>query len=138
MLTTHDRGGGHGSSHGIDLAPMLDFVVNLLVFFIVTAVFIKQSALTVQRPTSASSDSSLVAANSIEVRENGTIVIGGREIDLRAVRANVERMIASNASSQPSSVLILAHEKAPTGTLVAVVDQVHLGGIDDVTFSTAQ
>ena len=39
------------SSHGIDLAPMLDFVINLLIFFIITAVFVKESGLIVNRPT---------------------------------------------------------------------------------------
>ena len=43
--------GDHESSHGIDLAPMLDFVINLLIFFIITAVFVKESGLIVNRPT---------------------------------------------------------------------------------------
>ena len=54
---------------------------------------------------------------------------------MRAVRANVERLSAVNPDS---GVLILAQEQAPTGTLVEVVDQVHLGGIYNVTFSTTQ
>ena len=53
----------------------------------------------------------------------------------QAVRANVERMSAINPES---GVLILAQERAPTGTLVEVVDQVRLGGIENITFSTTQ
>ena len=55
-------------------------------------------------------------------------------MDVRAVRANVERMSAVNPDS---GVLILADEQAPTGTVVEVVDQVHLGGIYNITFSTS-
>ena len=54
---------------------------------------------------------------------------------MRAVRANVERM---SAVKPDSGVLILAQDKAPTGTLVEVIDQVHLGGVHNITFSTTQ
>jgi len=121
---------------GIDLAPMLDFVVNLLIFFIITAVFVKESGLEVNRPTSfeqpEESDNESIQ---IQILENGEIWVDNREVDVRAVRANVERMSAVNPDS---GVLILAQERAPTGTLVEVVDQVHLGGIYNITFSTTQ
>jgi biopolymer transport protein ExbD len=133
MRTRLGRFTDHGSSHGIDLAPMLDFVVNLLIFFIVTAVFVKESAVTVRRPTDTESDTQSVV-DSIEVHDDGEIVVGGRVVDLRSVRANVEHMIAD----ERKGVLIVAQENSPMGTLVAVVDQVHLAGIDDITFSTAQ
>jgi biopolymer transport protein ExbD len=122
----------HESSHGIDLAPMLDFTVNLLIFFIVTAVCVKEFAISVRRPTGADAASSLAA--NIEVRDDGEVVVDGRVIDLRSVRANVEHMVADDRSS----VFVVAHENAPTGVVVAVVDQVHLGGIYDITFGTAQ
>jgi biopolymer transport protein ExbD len=123
-------------SHGIDLAPMLDFVTNLLIFFIITAVFIKESGLTVQRPTDfqAPTDPS-VESIQIQILDNGEIWVDNRPVDVRAVRANVERM---SAVSPDSGVLIIATEHAPTGTLVEVVDQVHLGGIYNITFSTQQ
>jgi biopolymer transport protein ExbD len=121
---------------GIDLAPMLDFVVNLLIFFIITAVFVKESGLEVNRPTSfeqpEESDNESIQ---IQILEGGEIWVDNREVDVRAVRANVERMSAVNPDS---GVLILAQERAPTGTLVEVVDQVHLGGIYNITFSTTQ
>jgi biopolymer transport protein ExbD len=132
MRARRERYGDRHSSHGIDLAPMLDFVVNLLIFFIVTAVFVKESAVTVKRPTDTGSSTQSIV-DGIEVHDDGEIVVGGRVIDLRSVRANVERMLANDRKG----VLIVAQENAPTGTLVAVVDQVHLGGIDDITFSTA-
>jgi biopolymer transport protein ExbD len=131
------RASGADQEHtGIDLAPMLDFVVNLLIFFIITAVFVKEVGLEVNRPTSfeqpQEQDSESIQ---IQILENGEIWVDNRAVDVRAVRANVERM---SAVSPDSGVLILAQEQAPTGTLVEVVDQVRLGGIRNITFSTTQ
>jgi biopolymer transport protein ExbD len=128
--------GADAEHTGIDLAPMLDFVVNLLIFFIITAVFVKEAGLEVNRPTSfeqpEESDNESIQ---IQILDNGEIWVDNRAVDVRAVRANVERMSAINPDS---GVLILAQEQAPTGTLVEVVDQVHLGGIYNITFSTTQ
>jgi biopolymer transport protein ExbD len=115
---------------------MLDFVVNLLIFFIITAVFVKEVGLEVQRPTAFEQpEESDAESIQIQILENGEIWVDNRAVDVRAVRANVERMSAVNPDS---GVLILAQERAPTGTLVEVVDQVRLGGINNITFSTTQ
>jgi len=125
----------HESSHGIDLAPMLDFVINLLIFFIITAVFLKEFGLNVNRPTSfEQKHKDDTKGIQIQILNNGEIWIDGRAVDVRAVRANVERMSAINPET---GVLVLANEQAPTGTLVEVVDQVHLGGIYNITFTTS-
>jgi biopolymer transport protein ExbD len=131
------RASGTDQEHtGIDLAPMLDFVVNLLIFFIITAVFVKEVGLEVNRPTAfeqpQESDSESIQ---IQILENGEVWVDNRAVDVRAVRANVERMSAVNPDS---GVLILAQARAPTGTLVEVVDQVRLGGIYNITFTTTQ
>lgn len=124
----------HESSHGIDLAPMLDFVINLLIFFIITAVFVKEAGLSVNRPTSfEQQDKNDNESIQIQILNTGEIWIDGRAVDVRAVRANVERMSAVNPDS---GVLILADEQAPTGTMVEVADQARLGGIYNITFST--
>ena len=128
---------GHEGSHGIDLAPMLDFVINLLIFFIITAVFVKESGLNVNRPTSFETPPENQESKSIQIQilENGEVWVDNRAVDIRAVRANVERM---SAVSPEAGVLIIAQDKAPTGTLVQVVDEVHLGGIYNITFTTTQ
>jgi len=136
MRKRRRSGGGDQEHTGIDLAPMLDFVTNLLIFFIITAVFVKEAGLEVQRPTSFEQPEENDAKSiQIQILENGEIWVDNRAVDVRAVRANVERMSAVNPDS---GVLILAQSKAPTGTLVDVVDQVHLGGIYNITFSTTQ
>lgn len=124
------------SSHGIDLAPMLDFVINLLIFFIITAVFVKATAVQVNRPTSfEQQDDTDSKSIQIQVLENGEVWMDNRAIDIRAIRANVERASAVNSDA---GVLVLANEMAPTGVLVSVVDQVHLGGIYNITFTTSE
>jgi biopolymer transport protein ExbD len=121
-------------SHGIDLAPMLDFVINLLIFFIITAVFVKESGLIVNRPTDiAQPEETELDSINIQVLNNGTIWVDNRVVDPRAVRANVERLSAANPEA---GVLVIAQEGAPSGVVVKVVDQVHLGGIYDITFTT--
>lgn len=137
MRKRRHSGEGHESSTGIDLAPMLDFVINLLIFFIITAVFVKESGLEVNRPTSFETPPDENDSQSIQIQilETGEVWVDNRPVDVRAVRANVERLSAVNPDS---GVLILAQEAAPTGTLVEVVDQVHLGGIYNITFSTTQ
>ena len=121
-------------SHGIDLAPMLDFVINLLIFFIITAVFVKESGLTLNRSTGLENpDQSNAESILIRIEANGEIYVDERIVDPRAVRANVERM---KAASPESGLLILANNAAPTGILVEVADQVRLAGIFDVTFNT--
>ena len=136
MRKRRSNEGGHESSHGIDLAPMLDFVINLLIFFIITAVFIKESGLEVNRPTSFETQNDQESKSiQIQILETGEVWVDSRAVDVRAVRANVERLSAVNPDS---GVLIMAQENAPTGVLVQVVDEVHLGGIYNITFSTTQ
>jgi biopolymer transport protein ExbD len=125
---------GHALSHeqhGIDLAPMLDFVVNLLIFFIIIAVFVKEAGLEVQSPERGLPPAETESI-SIRILDNSEIWVDNRVVDVRAVRANVERMSAINPES---GVLILASERAPAGKVVEVADQVRLGGVYDVTFA---
>jgi biopolymer transport protein ExbD len=84
----------HGDDTGIDLAPMLDFVLNLLIFFIITAVFVKEIGLTVSRPNAANAEKKEAGNILVLIRPGGEIVIDGRVIDVRAVRANIERLHA--------------------------------------------
>ena len=124
-----------GESHGIDLAPMLDFVLNLLIFFIITAVFVKELGLSVNRPSGSIDTDQKGGAGSIpiSITASGEIYVDNRVVDLRAVRPNVERLFAVNPKS---GVLIVTDKNAETGILTQVVDQVHLGGIYNITFST--
>src|SRR3954453_7192944 len=88
-------GSDHSSDDtGIDLAPMLDFVLNLLIFFIITAVFVKEVGLTVSRPTAAAAEKKEAGNILILIRSDGEVVIDRRVVDVRAVRASIERLHA--------------------------------------------
>ena len=120
-------------SHGIDLAPMLDFVVNLLIFFIITAVFVKQAGLEVNRPSRESTDEKTTASKSFVVDDQGEISVDLKAIDVRAVRANVERF---KAAEPQIGIVVVADRHAPMGVVVSVTDQIRLAGVSDITFTT--
>jgi biopolymer transport protein ExbD len=121
---------------GIDLAPMLDFVMNLLIFFIITAVFSKELSLAVNRPGASSGPSSSSDTGSIvvNIQPDGEVWVDQRTVDIRAVRANVERL---HAIKPEWGVMVIADEAADAGLLVSVVDQVKQGGVDNITFGTS-
>ena len=125
-----------GESTGIDLAPMLDFVMNLLIFFIITAVFAKEFGLAVSRPSaSVGAPAKEAASLLIAIAAGGEILIEDRLVDLRAVRANVERM---HALKPENGVMIVADARAGTGIVVEVVDQVRQGGVLNVSFGATR
>lgn len=119
----------------IDLAPMLDFVLNLLIFFIITAVFVKEVGITVSRPSSAAAEKKEAGNILIAIRSNGEIWIDKRVVDVRAVRANIERL---HAQRPDDSVVVVADKGAKSGILVQVIDQVRQGGIQNVSIAASQ
>lgn len=129
---------GDDGEHGIDLAPMLDFVLNLLIFFIVTAAFTKELGLGLSRPPPTNQHQPPPKDNSsmaIVVHDNGDISIKGRLIDKGAVLANVERF---HALKPNGPVYVVAKEKAPTGVMVTVMDDVRLAGVTNVAVASAE
>ena len=123
-----------GSSTGIDLAPMLDFVLNLLIFFIITAVFVKEIGITVSRPNAATAEKKAAGNILIAIRPGGEIWIDRRVVDVRAVRANVERL---HAEKPDDPVVVVADKASETGILVQVLDQVRQGGVENVSIAAA-
>ncbi len=107
--------------------------MNLLIFFIITAVFVKEMGVSVNRAGGATSGGGGAPSIVVSVMPEGEIWIDGRVVDLRAVRANIERL---RAASPKSGVLVAADQDATAGLLVEIVDQVHLAGVYDVTFGT--
>jgi biopolymer transport protein ExbD len=123
-------------STGIDLAPMLDFVLNLLIFFIITAVFTKELALAVNRPgAQAAGQSKESGSIVVNVLANGEVWLDNRIVDVRAVRANVERL---HALKPDYGVMVIAHEDTEAGVLVQIVDQARQAGVDNITFGSSR
>lgn len=134
MRLRHHRQHDDESDTGIDLAPMLDFVLNLLIFFIITAVFVKEVGITVSRPSNKQAAEQKKNAGPIlvAIRATGEIWIDKRVVDLRAVRANIERF---HAEKPDAPVIVVADKEAATGILVQVMDQVRQGGVENVSIA---
>ena len=121
---------------GIDLAPMLDFVMNLLIFFIITAVFAKEVGIEVSRPGGGVGEGTKESKSMIvTIYGTGDVEIENRMVDVRAVRANVERM---HAVKPENGVMVVADKSIPSGLLVEVLDQIRLGGVSDISFGATK
>jgi biopolymer transport protein ExbD len=132
-LARHSEVEDDDDDHGIDLAPMLDFVLNLLIFFIITAIFVKEVGLTLSSPppnNNAKQNNDDTSTMYIAVHADGDISIDQRLIDKAAVRANVERF---HGEKPNGPVIIVANTKAPTGIVVGVMDEVRQGGVMNVS-----
>jgi biopolymer transport protein ExbD len=89
--------------HAIDLAPMLDFVLNLLIFFIITTSFIKEAGVTVVRPDATTAEHRENGNILIAIRENGDIWMERKRVDLRQVGIQIERLHIETARIRPQS-----------------------------------
>jgi biopolymer transport protein ExbD len=116
----------------INLTPMLDVVFIMLIFFIVTASFVKESGLDVNRPDAPTAVKKESANILVAIGASNEIWISGRRIDPRAVRANIERMHAENPEG---SVIIQADKKSFTETLVLVMDSARQAGVFKVSIA---
>lgn len=120
---------------GIDLTPMLDIVFIMLIFFIVTATFVKESGIDVTRPDAETAVKQSRVGILIAINENSEVWINRRQVDLAAVRANVERLHAENPQG---GAVIQADEKAQTGVLVEIMDQVRLAGVGSISIAAEE
>jgi biopolymer transport protein ExbD len=118
----------------INLTPMLDVTFILLIFFIVTASFIKEAGIDVNKPPAATAEPKERANILIAIDKNNQVWVNRRIVDLRAVRANVERLMAENPQG---SVVIQADEKSENGVFVKVMDQARLAGAQSIAIAAA-
>ena len=117
----------------INLTPMLDVVFIMLIFFIVTASFIKEAGIDVNRPDAPVTESKPEDANIlVMISANNEIFIDRRLIDPRAVRANIERMHAENPKG---SVVIQADNKSANKVLVEVMDSSRQAGVYNISIA---
>ena len=115
----------------INMAPLIDCVFLLLIFFIVTTVFVEETGVDIQKPQAASAKDLEKTAILIALTADGKIVHGGREIGLQGVRALVARQLRE----QPSPVVILSDSAARTAPLVDLIDECKLAGAQQVSIA---
>jgi len=117
-----------------NMAPLIDMVFILLIFFLVTTSFVRETGVDINRPTAATAVSKKKANILIGITKNGRIFMDKREIDIRAVRANIERALAENPEG---AVVIAADKESRTGMAIKVLDACKLAGAKDVSLAAA-
>lgn len=117
----------------IDLTPMLDVVFIMLIFFIVTATFVKEIGLDVNSPDKnqnvKDADKQSIV---VQITSRDRIRIRGRDIDVRAVRANIERLHAENPDAP---VVVQPHPESKTNTMIQVMDSARQAGVYNVSIA---
>lgn len=116
----------------INISPLIDVVFILLIFFIVTTVFVEETGVEINKPRAATQND--LEKNSIlfAVTSGGRVHYGGREVGVSGVRGTVARLLRD----QDKPVIIQADRDAPTETTVSVLDEAKLGGASNVYVST--
>jgi biopolymer transport protein ExbD len=118
--------------HGIDLAPMLDFVLNLLIFFIITTSFVKDPGVNVARGEAETAEHRDNGNLLVAIRENNEIWVDRRRLDLRELRAVLERM---HIERPDDSAVIVADRASQAGMVAQVMDEIQAAGIKEVAIA---
>ena len=116
----------------VNLTPMLDVVFIMLIFFIVTASFVKEAGIDITRPPAATAERKERGNILVAITENDQIWVDRRQVDPRALRANIERLHAENPQG---SVVIQADQNSKNGLLVQVMDAARLAGVNSVALA---
>lgn len=115
--------------HGIDLAPMLDFTTNLLIFFIIVTSFIKAPGIMVVTPNASTAVQHQSATLQIAITADNEVWMGGNEVSLRRLATRVERQ---HIQRPKSSVVILADKSSNAGLLAKVMQKVRAAGVKEI------
>ena len=129
-LSASARAGGSGVAE-INIAPLMDVVFIMLIFFVVTTAFVEETGVEVQRPSASSAKDLEKQSILIAVTRDGRIVYGGAEHTLNGVRALVARELAR----KEMPVILLVDESARSGALVDVIDECKLAGAKRVSIA---
>lgn len=117
---------------GLDLSPLLDVVFILLIFFIVSTVFVRESGVDVDKPESVTASELERTSIIIAITAQGEVYQGGNRIGLEGVRAVVEQL----QSEEPRPVVLQTDKTVPAEQIVRVIDEVKLAGAETVSIAT--
>ena len=118
----------------VNMSPLIDMVFLLLIFFMVTTVFVEETGVDIQKPSAASASSLEKNSIMIAITAEGKIVYGGQEISLNSVRGLVSRLLAEK--EQP--VIILGDKFSYHGLTVSVIDECKLAGAKQVNLGASK
>ena len=134
MLNISSARRNRSTARELNIAPLIDMVFILLIFFIVTTSFVKETGIEVSRPTASTAVSKDTATLLIAIDKDNRIFMDNREIDIRAVRANVERALAENPEG---AIVVVADRDSHTGTAIQVMDGCRQAGAEDVSLAAS-
>lgn len=117
---------------GIDLTPMMDIVFIMLIFFIVTTSFVKETGVDINRPNADTAERDEKGNILVAITASNEIWIDKRRVDLKAVRANIERL---KIEYPEGSVIIQADKESRSGLLVEAMDQIRLAGVQNISIA---
>ena len=118
----------------VDITPMLDVVFIMLIFFIVTATFVKESGIDIDKPSAATAIVQEKASILVAIDANNEVWINRRQVDLRSVRSIIERLHAENPKG---TVVIQADKESINDTLVQVMDASRRAGVYNIALATS-
>jgi biopolymer transport protein ExbD len=117
----------------INMAPLIDMVFILLIFFVVTTTFTKDMALELQRPSASTSVAASPKAIRVYLDRGGNAFVDEQPVKVWMVQSRVRDLLAAAASKK---VLVVADRLVPSERLVEIVDQCRLGGASEVAVAT--
>lgn len=124
-----------GKEMGINMSPLIDLVFLLLIFFMVTTSFVRETGIDVQRPTASTATLTENGNILVAISKDGTLHFDGKEIDLRSLRSHITRALAENPEG---SVVIVADKISYTGLVIEVMDQCRLAGAKRVSLAASK
>lgn len=133
MASSRRGRSGEEESGAIDLTPMLDVVFIMLIFFIVTASFVKEAGIKVVKPTAVTAEKVKNAKILIAVSANNEFWIDKQRIEKRAVKSRVERLLAENPKG---AVMVQADNGSTAESVAHVLDMARDAGAVDILLST--
>ncbi|MBI9075064.1 MAG: biopolymer transporter ExbD [Desulfatibacillum sp.] len=118
----------------LNIAPLIDMVFILLIFFLVTTSFIRETGVDVERPSAATAVTKNQSSILIAVTKDNRVFMDKRELDPRTVRANVERALAENPEA---GVVVVADRESMTGMVMEVMDGCRMAGAKNVSIAAS-
>ncbi|MEA1922897.1 MAG: biopolymer transporter ExbD [Pseudomonadota bacterium] len=128
------RGGqnSNNNTQEINISPLIDLVFLLLIFFLVTTSFVKETGIEVQRPVASTAELKEQGNLLIGVDDSGRVFMDRRQVDVRMVRGHIARALAENPKS---GVIIVADQQSQAGVIIKVMDQCRLAGAKSVSLA---
>jgi len=120
------------STAEINISPLIDLVFLLLIFFMVTTSFVRETGVAVERPTASTAVSSKNSNILVAVTAKGEVFFDGQRVDVRTVRSHIARALAETPGSE---VIVVADKQSQAGVIVQVMDQCRLAGAERVSLA---